>query len=1715
MKKKVLSMIIAIVMVVGLLPATALSATTTDTWDGMTVDTSWHNTTDTAFAIDTAAKLAGLASIVNAGTDAFDGDTVTLAADIDLADKAWTPIGRSSRYSFKGIFDGAGYAISNLKIESDQQYVGMFGYVNGGTIKNVVLESPSVTASYSSANVAVGALVGYHSGTGNIEYCAVRNGAVSAPNSTCANTYSGLGGVVGCHNTSGYVIGCYNYMTAVSTKDNTMTRCGGVAGSVKTMAQSLYTYNTNQKGVPVVGGLASGSGTPAKHSAYLKADGTASSSISWSSYSVALSAEEFANGTAAYYLRTGAYSNVDNAWGQDVEGDTTESMPVWNGADVFCVQYVKNVEGTGTVVTIYLNDLETKEIGGKTYRVIRDVYDWVMFANFVNSKDGNNYPNRAWNAIVEPAGATIDFSVLGTLAYHNGSSQNVVTIGTSSNSNAYYNGTFNGNGSKIVGLKYESSYNYGTYSLFGYTGTNAHISNITVENASLTSMANHYLATFVRQNGGTLENCHAVNVNLISAKSNTGGIAYNNQGTIKNCSFSGMVNSGSIAGGISATAEPGAQFINCWNEGSITGKTTSASSGNYAGGILGMEADGVTIDHCYNTGDITGYYAGGIVGSCDGYGTVTNCHSYDATLSGTSTAPIAKGSGVSNCYYVADGETDSVAGTTYKTAEEFNNGTVAALLNGTGSVWEQGTDHPEIKAPVYYNITVTAEENGTVTVDKVTATEGEVITLTATPAERYALTSLTVTAADSTIVPVAEGKFTMPAQAVTVTAVFDYQKATLTASDFTLGNLNPTFDFDPQEVTVNAMPADLEAQYVTVGYMHNGTPLEEGKLPTNAGTYKVLVVVKNSPNYEGITLEYELVIAPAPANMTLGDSSAEFIYNGAAHTPKVSLSFGDATLTPEEAGCTVTYSNNINAGTATVTVSGNFEGTTTFEIKKATPEVDLGAPMDKVMSGDVMEMNPTTTALDNLVTPVTLTVLDGEGYSVSGNTITIDEGLTIGSTITVLVQYPGSANYEAKVTEHVLTIGVSTVDTSALEAEIEALKKAIADLTQQIAALQAEYGADVITLEAAVEELKRLIVSGDAADAWALADAVATLEQKINEAISVLKAADETNRTELEKMINTARSVLDNAIAELQNQVSQNEADIAALQAELAGKLSQLQVLIDTNTGDIETINRMLQSINEVLDALATKADVATEIAILTDLINDLADRIATNEANIDANIKAISALQSTLRTLAANMATQGADLAQSISNLSAELITLEIRVAANEQAIAALRNALDQAVKDLNKAIAGDATNAKALEEAVAVLENALGEAIAALEKADADNKAALEKMINEAKTALEATLAEAIDKLEKADADNKAALEALVATTKSALETAIAALEDRVEQNETDIAALKEALAKAIDDLNATIAAGDEANAKALEEAVAALEKALGEAVVVLEKADADNKAALEAMINEAKTALETAIAKLRQDLEGAVEDLENADKENAEALAQAIIDLTAAIEAAEAVATAEDTAIRAELAEAKTALEDAIACLWSELFVVRGELLTIMGEKDAVLDGKIAELAAALEAAAAASQAADAELSDAIEAAEAALTAAIEKVATDLASAHQALTISMAAGDKVLHGRIDDLTAALEAAIAASQTADEALKTELNTRIDEAVAALNAAIAQVQKNLDDAKAELTARDDQLNKLVVVAIVIGSVGVAGCLALVIYIIVDKRKKV
>ncbi len=83
---------------------------------------------------------------------------------VDMTDKTYTIIGSSTK-TFTGILDGNYHTISNLNISMSTQYVGLFGYINSGTVKKLTLENETVKGG-SAQDTYIGGLVGYNqSGT--------------------------------------------------------------------------------------------------------------------------------------------------------------------------------------------------------------------------------------------------------------------------------------------------------------------------------------------------------------------------------------------------------------------------------------------------------------------------------------------------------------------------------------------------------------------------------------------------------------------------------------------------------------------------------------------------------------------------------------------------------------------------------------------------------------------------------------------------------------------------------------------------------------------------------------------------------------------------------------------------------------------------------------------------------------------------------------------------------------------------------------------------------------------------------------------------------------------------------------------------------------------------------------------------------------------------------------------------------------------------------------------------------------------------------------------------------------------------------------------------------------------------------------------------------------------------------------------------------------
>jgi len=235
----------------------------------------WYteNPEEANFTVSTAADLAGLAWLVNNGTQTFSGKTITLAENLDLSAHYWVPIGYSIANSFRGYFDGNNKTISGLIIgmeESDPvayTYVGLFGFVHAkdnetAGIKNLTLgaDNGSVIINLSEENSSITAALAGHlfvnttSNTeGKIEILNCTNHiAVTGGN----GNHSSTGGLIGralldidnpkenLEQGNGELIisGCLNYAKVTVGKTTSGVSAGGIIAGITSTGYTTGEY---------------------------------------------------------------------------------------------------------------------------------------------------------------------------------------------------------------------------------------------------------------------------------------------------------------------------------------------------------------------------------------------------------------------------------------------------------------------------------------------------------------------------------------------------------------------------------------------------------------------------------------------------------------------------------------------------------------------------------------------------------------------------------------------------------------------------------------------------------------------------------------------------------------------------------------------------------------------------------------------------------------------------------------------------------------------------------------------------------------------------------------------------------------------------------------------------------------------------------------------------------------------------------------------------------------------------------------------------------------------------------------------------------------------------------------------------------------------------------------------------------------------------------
>ena len=459
-----------------------------------------------------------------------------------------------------------------------------------------------------------------------------RAGYIKISNVGVINSYikgkENAGGITAKNDSYGSIRNCYSICTVSGYDDN--AKVGGICGSSSYEIENCYSVSN--------GGVCSATSATIGNCYYLSdsetddIDGT-----------TAKTAEQFKNGEVCYLLNGGKSDETIAFYqtiGEDdypvldstrktVYADTDcdgSALNYTNGSDVS--QSDHDWDDNGFCKNYPTHYQKPEEVNG-VYQ-IANAGQLYWFAAYVNTYDYDNatYPNVAANAVL-----TADITVNeGDVAGCDGTKAEGWRDWTPIAPNrATYAGKFDGQGHTISGL---------------------YFNNEDIDDGKYVGLFGHM------ENGGEIQNVG-----------------------LKNSYFRGR----NYIGGICGSNYKTGTIRNCYSEANVTGVVVANKSGFDIGGVVG-ENNG-TVENCYNTGNVVGNkWVGGVCGYNDG--TNNNCYN-TGKVTGTSYVGDVCGQNdkgtLTNCYYLADSETNNNDGTFGKTAEQFASGEVAFLLNGSES----------------------------------------------------------------------------------------------------------------------------------------------------------------------------------------------------------------------------------------------------------------------------------------------------------------------------------------------------------------------------------------------------------------------------------------------------------------------------------------------------------------------------------------------------------------------------------------------------------------------------------------------------------------------------------------------------------------------------------------------------------------------------------------------------------------------------------------------------------------------------------------------------------------------------------------------------------------------------------------------------------------------------------------------------------------------
>lgn len=551
----------------------------TNVWDGTIASgfAGGDGTQNNPFQIETAAQLAHFAKTVNEG-EAYLHKYIVLTADIDLANKEWTPIGNHSNL-FKGNFNGNNHTVTGMQIRGELDRVGLFGECKkfnvDSAIKNITVKDSVICG-----NKFVGAIVGSAEEI-NIENCR-----------SIGNTINGetdVGGI--CGKIGGYSVGkvsqCYN-----SSKVTGQGRVGGIAGMGGIAENCLNTgeitiiregYRSACGGIFGIFGDAT---TSARVTACVNL-GKVSGGESFGGIVGKTETSSTGHISNCYYNMdaiTGGFDAGTALTAGQLCGALPEGLDstIWKegSVDTSIAKATDTGSRFGTATGTYINLTKVAKIG-ETKTASVPVYNYVT----TNGDDWDIYTLITTAEEFAAIGQdTTKWSANYVLA--NDIDVSGVQLSSIGDPGTLYTGKFSGDGHTISHINLKKGNGYG--SLFGYVKDKVMLL--------------------------------AVNGEIDLGNNDAGGICGNlSYGEIYGCSFIGTVK-GATVGGICAHVGSG-KISQCFFAGDLQGRNATAGICGMGGNVGGINycISIATIDITENDGNLAG-----ITNSRD-YG-VTNCY---------------------------------------------------------------------------------------------------------------------------------------------------------------------------------------------------------------------------------------------------------------------------------------------------------------------------------------------------------------------------------------------------------------------------------------------------------------------------------------------------------------------------------------------------------------------------------------------------------------------------------------------------------------------------------------------------------------------------------------------------------------------------------------------------------------------------------------------------------------------------------------------------------------------------------------------------------------------------------------------------------------------------------------------------------------------------------------------------------------------------------